>query len=748
MKKIWAHVIVAALSVLIFVGCAGLKSKVPPGAVPRPETAGSAKVKPPVLTREEAILRAKQIAGVSYTLWFGLDRDNPDFEGRLVAIFELRNRPKDLAHGLFIDFDGGRIHSLKLNGNALEIGPERYNGRRVFFKGSEIQPGMNRAEISFGHSYGTTELGLNRFVDPQDQNVYIFSNIDAQGAQFVFPCFDQPDLRASFELTVETPDNWTVITNTKERENVRVDGRMSWAFPPSSKLSTSVFALHAGPYSFKKSDADGIPLRIFIRKSEQARLSLLTNAKEWFELTRRGLEFFDLNFAYPYPYSKYDQVFLPELETGTIAGAGAVAFSEKYLFGGQPAALPKARALDQERADLIFHQLSHMWFGNLVTPRWWNSLWLYEGIADFMATWAQSGEGAVMSGNAEQIWARFLREKKRKAYDHDRIEGQKPLEIPVAEADGPRAGLGSGDTGKITAILKQLRFYMGEDEFRDGLQRFFIKSAIRNAGIAEFLKAMGEASGEGLAGWQRAWLQTTGVNTLRADWKCEQQEVTWKRKTKIISKISEFRLLQSGGVVLRPHRTEIALFDLDSGARKLRPRETLAISYSGAETQVRALVGKKCPDFIFPNYNDHDYVRVELEPRALNFAQQNVSRFAEPLMRQLLLTTLWDSFIDKQLSAAQYFDFAMAFLREEKDPGLVDWTLETLAGPEAAGPLLNSFGPAEFSRLGTFLLRSYKATASGSELHAIWREKLLKAPPQVLASPELAKEAARLFQLK
>ncbi|MEK6579104.1 MAG: M1 family aminopeptidase, partial [Bdellovibrionota bacterium] len=268
-------------------------------------------VRPTTLSREMAAIRSRQISRASYSLWFGLDETHADFQGRVVVNFELKAKASDASNLVFIDFEDGTIHSLAINGVRAKdpaSDAKRYDGHRIRFEVSELSPGTNRVELAFSHAFSKDGMGLYRFKDPTDGLVYLYSNLEPYGAHRIFPCFDQPDLKASYELTVEAPEEWEVIANTSERDISRVDGRSSWAFPPSPIFSTYVFALHAGPYHSWKSDADGVALRLFARRS----LAKDVDYSEWFDITRKGIEFFNSNFGYPYPYSKYDQVLVPD----------------------------------------------------------------------------------------------------------------------------------------------------------------------------------------------------------------------------------------------------------------------------------------------------------------------------------------------------------------------------------------------------------------------------------------------------
>jgi aminopeptidase N len=243
-----------------------------------------------VLTREDAVQRSKQISQVSYTLWFGLSDDQTQFEGRTVVRFNFKNKSRDTFKRIALDFEGGSVHSIQCNGATLTdlSQPDRFDGHRIYFSTNELRPKSNQIEIAYSHPYSSNGEGLHRFIDPIDKKVYLYTQFEPYHAHQLFPCFDQPDLKATYELSVEAPQSWTVISNTLEREITPVDGRRSWSFPATKPLSTYLFALHAGPYASWKANANGIPLRLFSRKS----LVSYIDSKEWLEITVKGLQFY------------------------------------------------------------------------------------------------------------------------------------------------------------------------------------------------------------------------------------------------------------------------------------------------------------------------------------------------------------------------------------------------------------------------------------------------------------------------
>ncbi|MEK6705517.1 MAG: aminopeptidase N [Bdellovibrionota bacterium] len=690
-----------------------------------------------ILTRAEAATRSRQIAKTSYILWFGLDDVLQDFEGRVVVNFELLPKAKDFSNTVFLDFEEGDITSIRINDGPLAQGTKdakRYDGHRIHFNISELQPGMNRIEIAFTHPFSKNGNGLYRYVDPEDGKVYLYSNFEPFSAHKVFPCLDQPDIKASFELTVETPDEWEVISNTKEREVTTVDGRKSWAFPPSPILSTYLFALHAGPYSVWKSEAGGIPLRLFTRKA----LAKYVDHKELFDITSRGLDFFSVQFGYPYPFSKYDQVIVPDFNMGGMENAAATTLSERIIFRSKV-------TQDQlkNRADLILHELSHMWFGDLVTMRWWNGLWLNESFASFMATLALDE-----ATNFHGAWQAFS-SMKEWAYWEDQLVTTHPVEGQVADTDHALTNFDGITYGKGAAALKQLRFYLGQDDFREGIQRYFQKYAFRNTTLADFMKMLSEASGKDLSKWQHAWLQTSGVATVKAKWSCQVNEAR-------LNSIDSFKLLHelpqpSDGKTLT-HKTQVALYYFSGPNKKnlsIKPPQPArvqgknrnkpargqendpgVVTYSSAETEVPALIGKPCPAFVFPNHDDHDYVKVELDPASLGVISKNLAGVEDAFVRQMLWHTLWQMVVDGKMSALDFADTVFAHVSKEKNTRILQKLFTALTSKSANKASVLKFLPDNLrprfhEKLENFVWKGLSSSPPGSDLQLIWYKAYL-----------------------
>ena len=672
------------------------------------------------LTREMAMTRAKQVHRVSYSLWFAIDDHHEDFRGRTVINFELREKSQDFSSELLIDFTDGTIRALGINGTQLSADDIklRYDGHRIHLRVGELIHGANRIEISYAHVYEKDGMGLHRFKDPVDSLSYMFSDNEPYHAHLIFPCFDQPDLKASYELTVEAPKEWEVIGNTLEREVTTVDGRNSWQFPPSPVFSTYLFALIAGPFKSWKSDANGIPLRLFARQS----LAKYVDAPEWFEVTKRGLEFYNIQFAYLYPYAKYDQILVPEFNHGAMENVGAVTFTERMIFRSKVTADRR-----RGRADVILHEMAHMWFGDLVTMRWWNGLWLNESFATFMASTALSTISYEPGAQFKNVWQAFFSGEKEWAYWEDQLVTTHPIEVHVPDTDHAFANFDGITYGKGAAVLKQLGFYLGEEDFKEGLQRYFQKFANRNTTLTDFIHSLSEASGQNLTDWEKTWLQTTGVNTITANWECNPEDGT-------LTKLSLTQTPSQPGNQLRSHKTIIGLYHWPKkGAHsELKSTEAIEFEYSKAETNVDEAIGKACPAMVFPNDQDQDYVRVTLDPKTLETVRAHLSAVGDSLTRQMIWHTLWDMVITTKLSAQDYAQIAMSQLATEKDSQIVQKVLEKFVSSDPHAltilKILSGDDHAKYSeKFQAWLNTHLRDAAPGSDLQLIWFQAYLSA---------------------
>ena len=670
------------------------------------------------LTQEEASIRYKQIGKVDYNLWFDLNSPTDEFEATAAIQFDLKPKARDFSERIFLELEDGLIHSINLNGTLLTDleDPARFDGHRLYFKVTELSQIANRIEIAYSHPYSKDGNGLYKFKDPVDAKTYLYTHFEPHNAHRVFPCFDQPDLKATYELKVTAPVDWEVISNTLPTSVVSQKTSKSWSFPQSAKFSTYLFALHAGPYSTWHDKANEIPLRLFARKS----LEKFVDQSEWFEITKQGLDFYNVQFGLNYPFKKYDQVIVPDFNAGAMENVGAVTFSEFFVFR-----TPVTQNRREERANVILHEMAHMWFGDLVTMRWWNGLWLNESFATFMASLATD-----RATRFKDSWQSFFASQKQWAYWEDQLVTTHPIELPVSDTEHAKANFDGITYGKGASVLKQLSYFLGEDDFREGLQRYFQKYAYRNTTLREFIRMLAEASNKNLNTWQTSWLQTSGLNTLKIDWACGIDPETEK------SKITRFNVIQKDPFSLRPHRTQIGLYHFKNASDKIHSpivrNQKLDVSYDRGETKVQEALGLACPDFVFPNDEDYDYAKIELDSDSLMVAKSYLSRFEDPFLKQMIWHTLWDMVIDGKVKAQDYAETVFTHAGHEKDTRVLSKILRTLSAPNLLTPSVEKFltGDArtEFQNKTTAFVHQHLTQApSGTDLQLVWYQAFLSS---------------------
>ena len=690
----------------------GQESSPAASATPSGASVGSRKG---VLDRETAFKRARQVQRVRYQLQFKLDADAPEFVGKERILFDLRPRAADQGSELQLDFGGGKVLGFEVNGKALQASDLKIDSERILVPLDVLRPeGPNELTIEFSHPYSNDGAGLHRFKDPEDDRTYLYTQMEPFDANRVFPCFDQPDIKATYELAVETPEAWQVIANTHESEVQRIEGRKRWLFPVSKPFSTYLFALHAGPYATWRSKAGDVPLRLFARRS----LSQDVDSDEWFEITRKGLDYYGIQFGIDYPYQKYDQIIVPEFNAGAMENVAAVTFSERMVFRTRV-----TQDRRRSRAETILHEMAHMWFGDLVTMHWWNGLWLNESFATFMAALATE-----KTTRFKGSWESFFAGDKTWGYWEDQLVTTHPIEQPVRDTVEAETSFDGVTYGKGAAVLKQLYAYVGEDDFREGIQRYIEAFANKNSTLGDFIQKLAEASGKNLLKWQRAWLQTTGMNTVRAQFTCAPDEDSG---TSVIKELLILQSAEQGTNLLRPHKTEVALYRSAKGSdRRSAPLEKYAhfpVTYAGAKTHVTEAEGEPCPEFVFPNDGDLDYFKLDLDPDALRLVLKRLRFINDLLTRHLLWHALWERVVDGKLAPQVYIDAVLTHLPHEQDTQLLSAVLKTLASHfsiqrTAWGYLSEDARPKYLEKIEALLKTRLMGSSGGSDHQLVWWE--------------------------
>ena len=583
---------------------------------------------PNVLTQAEAEARAAAIGDVSYALDLSLSAGAETYDAEAVVRFA-HAAPAD---GAFLDFTGREVHSVEVNGAERTVRRER---NRLYLDGADLAAN-NEVRVRYRNDYDHIGAGLHQFVDPEDGAEYLYTHFEPYDAHRLLPCFDQPDLKAAYDLTVTAPSEWEVVGNypAAEMESVEGGARTRRRFETTPRFSTYLLALAAGPYVRFDDRWEDTPLGVLCRSS----LEQYFDADEFFEVTRQGLSFYSDFFDFRYPFGKYDQVFVPEFNMGAMENVGCITYSERMIFRDPPTEIQRLN-----RAEVVLHEMAHMWFGDLVTMQWWNDLWLNESFATYMAYLAM--QRATRFGDS--AWSAFHARMKAWAYEQDQLPTTHPIAGEVPDTDATFLNFDGITYGKGAAVLKQLVAFLGDDGFREGMRDYFRTHAWGNTTLADFLSALERGSGRELGRWSQLWLERAGVNTIAANFSVADGAV------------NSFTMQQSAPADhpdLRPHRTEIAVYDAGDDGPVLR--DAVPVDLDGAETVIEGLVGIDAPAAVFPNHADHAFAKIALDFRSLAFVREQIDRFPTPFERLLFWHTLWDMVRDQQFAAGQFVALA------------------------------------------------------------------------------------------
>ncbi|MFC0600972.1 aminopeptidase N [Streptomyces palmae] len=602
------------------------------------------------LTRDEARQRAELLTVDSYEI--ELDLSGAQEGGTYRSVTRVRFDSATAGADTFIDLVAPTVHEVVLNGTALDAA-EVFQDSRIALPG--LLAGTNELTVVADCAYTNTGEGLHRFVDPVDQQAYLYTQFEVPDARRVFASFEQPDLKATFQFTVKAPAGWTVISNSPTPE----PQDNTWSFEPTPRISSYITALIVGPYhsvhsSYEK-DGRTVPLGIYCRPS----LAEFLDADAIFEVTRQGFEWFEEKFDYAYPFAKYDQLFVPEFNAGAMENAGAVTIRDQYVFRSKV-----TDASYELRAETILHELAHMWFGDLVTMEWWNDLWLNESFATYtsIACQAYHPESAW-----PHSWTTFANSMKTWAYRQDQLPSTHPIMAEIRDLDDVLVNFDGITYAKGASVLKQLVAYVGMDAFFTGVQAYFKRHAFGNTRLTDLLGALEETSGRDLKTWSAKWLETAGINVLRPE-----------IETDATGTITAFAVRQEapalpagaqGEPVLRPHRIAIGLYDLADG--KLVRTDRIELDVDGELTAVEALVGRQRPAVVLLNDDDLSYAKVRLDEESLKTVTAHLGDFADSLPRALCWASAWDMTRDAELATGDYLDLVLSGIAKESDIGVV-----------------------------------------------------------------------------
>lgn len=590
------------------------------------------------LTHAEASARSAALCLSTYELYLDVTSAPSDADSYEVTsrISFTTTKPET-----FVDYLGKAVHAVRVNGEEVE---NTFDGGRVYLRDLPVGEELT-VEITGSSYYSRTGQGLHRMHDQADDTTYLYSHLEPSDARRIFPCFDQPDLKASYEVHLTGPEGWQLLSNQPEVGREKTDSGEVAHFAPTPLLSTYLTAFAAGPYVEKRSTwtaPDGsleVELRAFARASMAEYLD-----DEILQVTAQGMDFFHSNFGYPYPWGKYDSIFVPEYNLGAMENPGLVTFTEHYLFRSAA-----TRAQHAGRTNTILHEMSHMWFGDLVTPQWWDDLWLKESFAEFMGA-----DSSVHATEYTEAWVNFAGQRKNWAYLQDQLPTTHPIKAEIPDVDAARQNFDGITYAKGAAVLKQLVHYVGRENFYAGARDYFQEHAFGAATFEDLLTALKKHTDRDLDAWSTAWLRTWGPDTLTPELHTDGD------------KIHELTIAVEAEDTTRPHRLNVALFD-DS----LNKYATLDVDLEGERTILDEASGLQAPALLLLNDGDHTYAKVRFDETSLETIRTRLSDVPDELSRAVIWTSLWNLTRDGEWPVRSYLDTVLKHAPVESNPTLL-----------------------------------------------------------------------------
>jgi aminopeptidase N len=646
------------------------------------------------LRREEAAERARLLSVVSYDI----ELDLTDGSGEKPGETTFRSRTviqftsAEAGAATFLDLTAPTLLSASLNGSPVTD----FDGNRLQLTDLAAD---NVLVVEAEMAYMRTGEGLHRFVDPVDGGVYLYSQFETFDAHRVYGCFDQPDLKAPFRFTIRAPRDWEVISNGAVLDRPDNGEPGTWRFAETPRMSTYITAVIAGPYHCVRDSHDGIDMGIYCRGS----LAEFLDADELFLITKQGFDFYHRVFDYRYPFGKYDQLFVPEFNAGAMENAAAVTFLEDYVFRSKV-----TDASYERRAETILHEMAHMWFGDLVTMRWWDDLWLNESFATYMSVLCQVEATSFTGG-----WTTFANTEKTWAYRQDQLPSTHPIAADIPDMEAVNVNFDGITYAKGASVLKQLVAWVGQEAFLGALRTYFVTHEFGNTELRDLLVQLERTSGRELSSWTAEWLQTAGVNTLRAAF-----------DTGPDGKITAFSVLQEAPAewpTLRSHRVAIGCYDLVDGKLVRTHRDELDVI--GAKTDVPSLVGRKQPALVLVNDDDLTFAKIRLDETSLATLVAHVGDFAESLPRALCWAAAWDMTRDAELPARDYVGLVQRGIGGESDIGVVQSLLRQAQSALTlyADP---AWAPTGRAALAAAAMEAVRDAEPASDLQLAWTRAL------------------------
>ncbi|PJM76939.1 aminopeptidase N [Bifidobacterium felsineum] len=610
------------------------------------------------LTRVEAEERKAVVeAPIHYHVDLDLTVGPKNFGSKALICF---NAKEDSS--TFLDLIADEVTAIELNGESIDPA--------VAYKDNRIElnhlKAKNEVTVTALCRYSNTGEGLHRSVDPSDGNVYLYSQFEVPDARRVYAVFDQPDLKATFDFKVLAPKSWIVTSNMpaasiEDDARETLDGTLEnkpnessrlWTFEPTPVMSSYLTAICAGPYAewhteYHNEDGRTVPMAQYCRQSLAD--AFAKDVDYLFDITKKGFAFYAKTWGVPYPYAKYDQIYVPEYNAGAMENIGMVTIRDSYVFESKV-----TDALAERRVVTVLHELAHMWFGDYVTMKWWNDLWLNESFAEFTSTLA-----TAEATEWHDAWATFCSGEKSWALRQDQLPTTHPIVAPINDLNDTYVNFDGITYAKGASVLKQLAFYVGREQFFKGINSYLNRHAYSNATLADLLGELEKTSGRDLKAWSAKWLEESGINTIAAS-VAEAADGT----------IAELKLTQTAPEehpVLRPHRLAIGFYNEDKATGKIVRTEQFELDVDGETTIVEAAAGKQRPALILVNDDDLTYTKIRFDAESQAFAEANLHRFDDALARAVTWLAFWDMTRDGEFPAERFVDMTLRLLATETE---------------------------------------------------------------------------------
>ena len=599
------------------------------------------------LTRIEAEERKSIIAApIHYTVKLDLTRGAKDFGSETTITFDAKP-----GESSFLDLIANEVSEITLNGETLDPA-EAYVDSRIELKGLKEH---NEVTVKAMCQYSNTGEGLHRSVDPSDGNVYLYTQFEVPDARRVYAVFDQPDLKAVFDFSVLAAKSWIVTSNmptssVTDNETVTEEGTLGdhaaettklWVFEPTPTMSSYLTAICAGPYAewhteYANEDGRTVPMAMYCRQALAKAFS--KDVDYLFDITKKGFAFYAKTWGVPYPYAKFDQIYVPEYNAGAMENIGMVTIRDQYVFESKV-----TDAYAERRVVTVLHELAHMWFGDYVTMKWWNDLWLNESFAEFTSTLA-----TAEATEWKDAWATFSSGEKSWALRQDQLSTTHPIVAPINDLNDTYVNFDGITYAKGASVLKQLVYYVGREKFFKGINNYLNKHAYSNATLADLLAELELTSGRDLKAWSAQWLEESGINT-------------------IAKRLALRQTAPAEHPVLRAHRLAVGFYNEDPETGKIVRTDRFELDVDGELTVVDAAAGKARPSLILVNDDDLTYTKLRFDDKSLAFATSNLYRFDDALARSVIWLALWDMTRDGELPARQFIDTSLAALATEHE---------------------------------------------------------------------------------